>query len=115
MLDIGCGPVTDTIELAARAGPHGHVLRIDPDPTTITTAHNAAKTASVSEQTIHLLASSLAVPLTIVTIGSSGAGCRMATGAPQPRMAATHRPGDLADGMEIPLRPRHPHDVDGDG
>jgi ubiquinone/menaquinone biosynthesis C-methylase UbiE len=48
ILDVGCGPGTDTIPLAQFVGPTGQVIGIDNDNQMIVTANKKAKDADVA-------------------------------------------------------------------
>jgi ubiquinone/menaquinone biosynthesis C-methylase UbiE len=62
VIDIGCGPGVDTIELAGRVGPQGHVIGIDADPRMVAAANAAATKAGLGERVQHFVASSLSLP-----------------------------------------------------
>lgn len=52
-LDVGCGPATDTIALAALVGQTGHVCGVDIDPDQISLAREKAVAAGVEGWTTH--------------------------------------------------------------
>lgn len=62
LLDVGCGPGTDTIPLAGLVGPSGRVVGIDRDPSQIAVAARAAKSAGVDAWTHHLSADAAQLP-----------------------------------------------------
>jgi ubiquinone/menaquinone biosynthesis C-methylase UbiE len=53
VLDIGCGPATDTITFARAVGPQGNVEGIDHDPEMIATANERGRAAGVADWTRH--------------------------------------------------------------
>lgn len=63
VIDIGCGPGIDTIQLGRRVGPTGSVLGIDADPEMIAAAQAAAAAAGVAGWTEHRVGTSRALPL----------------------------------------------------
>jgi SAM-dependent methyltransferase len=62
ILDVGCGPATDTIDLAQIVGPTGHVYGIDHDPDMLAEAQRRAETAGVQKWTTHLQADAEVLP-----------------------------------------------------
>ena len=53
VLDVGCGPGTDTIQLAQRVGTSGQVIGVDYDADMIAEAEQRAQKAGVSAWVIH--------------------------------------------------------------
>ena len=53
VLDLGCGPGLDTVELARRLGARGRVDGLDHDPDMIRQADQRARTAGVAERVHH--------------------------------------------------------------
>ncbi len=62
VLDVGCGPATDTIPLAQLVGPSGEVIGIDYDPKMITDAEQRAQKAGVNTWVIHKCADAYELP-----------------------------------------------------
>lgn len=62
VLDLGCGPATDTINLAGMAGPDGRVVGVDHDPEMVAQANERAETAGVRGWTEHVRADAIALP-----------------------------------------------------
>ncbi len=62
VLDVGCGPGTDTIPLAGLVGPTGRVMGVDRDPAMLREADARAWHAGVREWVQHLHADALALP-----------------------------------------------------
>lgn len=62
VLDIGCGPATDTIPLASLVGPTGQVLGVDYDGAMIAEADQRAKEAGVSAWVNHRHADAMLLP-----------------------------------------------------
>lgn len=62
VLDVGCGPGTDTIPLAQFVGPTGHVIGIDNDNLMIVTANRKAKDADVAGWVMHKQADATSIP-----------------------------------------------------
>jgi len=62
VLDVGCGPGTDTIPLAQRVGASGQVIGVDYDADMITQAQRRAREAGVSPWVGHLHADATALP-----------------------------------------------------
>jgi len=63
VLDLGCGPGTDTIPLAALVGSEGSVVGIDSDPEMIRVADGRAAAAGCSSVVRHVLADASSLPL----------------------------------------------------
>lgn len=61
-LDVGCGPGTDTLQLADLVGETGHVTGVDVDPHLIHQANHRAVEAGVHQWTAHTLADANALP-----------------------------------------------------
>jgi ubiquinone/menaquinone biosynthesis C-methylase UbiE len=55
LLDVGCGPATDTLALAALAGPDGRVTGVDRDAAMIAEAERRAAAAGLGAQLEHRL------------------------------------------------------------
>ena len=62
VLDLGCGPATDTIDLADLVGPTGAVIGVDDDPALIAEANRSAVGACVDGWTTHIQADALSLP-----------------------------------------------------
>ncbi|GAC1619774.1 MAG: methyltransferase domain-containing protein [Ktedonobacteraceae bacterium] len=63
LLDVGCGPGTDTITLADLVGPTGRVVGVDYDPTMITEANRRAEQAGCSAWCYHQQGDAKVLPL----------------------------------------------------
>ncbi|HEV2460725.1 MAG TPA: methyltransferase domain-containing protein [Ktedonobacterales bacterium] len=63
VLDLGCGPGTDTIPLARIVGPGGRVVGVDFDPEMLAEAARRAHEAGVAGWVQHLQAEATALPL----------------------------------------------------
>jgi len=61
VLDVGCGPAVDTIEMARLVGPTGAVLGIDGDPAMVDEANRAAIAAGVGAFTRHVIGDAAAL------------------------------------------------------
>jgi ubiquinone/menaquinone biosynthesis C-methylase UbiE len=62
VLDVGCGPGTDTIPLAAWVGTSGQVIGIDHDADMIAEAERRAQEAEVGARVIHKQVDAIALP-----------------------------------------------------
>ena len=62
VLDVGCGPGTDTIPLAALVGPTGEVRGVDTDAAMIAEADQCAERAGVGNRAKHERADATALP-----------------------------------------------------
>jgi ubiquinone/menaquinone biosynthesis C-methylase UbiE len=62
VLDVGCGPGTDTIRLASLTGPMGIVIGIDRDPEMVAEADKRAKEAGVETWVEHTEGDAAALP-----------------------------------------------------
>jgi ubiquinone/menaquinone biosynthesis C-methylase UbiE len=62
VLDVGCGPGTDTIPLAQRVGNTGQVVGVDYDEAMIAEADQRAQEAGVSDWVVHRHADATALP-----------------------------------------------------
>lgn len=62
VLDVGCGPATDTISLAQHVGPTGRVVGVDHDPEMVATAQQKAEEAGVAAYVEHRQADALNLP-----------------------------------------------------
>ena len=62
LLDVGCGPASDTVELAKLVGTGGEVVGVDHDPAMLREADERARQAGVSAWVRHQRASSSALP-----------------------------------------------------
>jgi SAM-dependent methyltransferase len=62
VLDVGCGPATDTLTLAAIVGPRGHVAGVDQDAQMVAEADRRAAEAGVSDRVKHHRADAAALP-----------------------------------------------------
>jgi ubiquinone/menaquinone biosynthesis C-methylase UbiE len=63
VVDVGCGPGIDTIELARRVGGTGFVVGVDADAAMVEAADRAAAREGVGTFTRHVVANSTALPL----------------------------------------------------
>jgi len=63
VLDVGCGPGTDTIPLAQVVGPSGQVVGVDYDAAMIAEAERRAEQAGCSSWCRHLQANATTLPL----------------------------------------------------
>ena len=71
VLDVGCGPGTDTRALALLVGPAGTVIGIDHDAAMIAEADRQAVRAGLAERVRHYRAEASALPLESNSINSS--------------------------------------------
>jgi ubiquinone/menaquinone biosynthesis C-methylase UbiE len=62
VLDVGCGPGTDTIPFAQLVGPAGQVVGIDMDEAMIVAANRQAQEAGVSDRVQHKLGDASSMP-----------------------------------------------------
>jgi len=62
VIDIGCGPATDTIEFAEEVGPDGQVVGIDLDPGMVAIANTRAMDSGVDGWTNHLVGAASPLP-----------------------------------------------------
>lgn len=62
VLDVGCGPASDTIALSKIVGPTGKVIGIDHDPEMVDAANQRATDESVAHFVEHRLANGLELP-----------------------------------------------------
>ncbi|UCH25843.1 MAG: methyltransferase domain-containing protein [Trueperaceae bacterium] len=62
VLDVGCGPGTDTVALAARVGPGGEVVGVDYDHDMVSLAERAAAEAGVERWVRHRCADAASLP-----------------------------------------------------
>jgi SAM-dependent methyltransferase len=62
VLDVGCGPATDTLTLASLAGPRGHVAGVDQDAAMVAEADRRAAAAGVADRVEHHVADATALP-----------------------------------------------------
>jgi ubiquinone/menaquinone biosynthesis C-methylase UbiE len=62
VLDVGCGPATDTIPLARIVGPTGQVIGVDSDAEMITAANQTAQQAGVLAWVRHQQANAATLP-----------------------------------------------------
>lgn len=62
VLDVGCGPGTDTLTLAATVGPQGQVWGVDYDPQMIEEASERARGAGVDDWVTHVHADAADLP-----------------------------------------------------
>jgi ubiquinone/menaquinone biosynthesis C-methylase UbiE len=63
LLDVGCGPGTDTIDMAQLVGKEGLVIGIDYDESLIHNAYDRVRKAGVAAWTRHVVGHALAIPL----------------------------------------------------
>ena len=71
VLDVGCGPGTDTIPLAHSVGPTGRVVGVDFDETMVSEAEARARDAGVSDRVQHRQADATALPFDDDTFDSA--------------------------------------------
>lgn len=64
VLDVGCGPATDTLTLASLVGAGGQVVGIDADPAMIGEADQRAAQAGVNDCVTHKVGNVLTMPFT---------------------------------------------------
>src|SRR5215212_11828111 len=62
ILDVGCGPGTDTIPLASIVGQAGQVTGVDYDPAMVTEAQASAREAGASSWVRHKQADATSLP-----------------------------------------------------
>jgi SAM-dependent methyltransferase len=62
VLDVGCGPATDTLPLAGRVAPGGRVMGVDHDPEMIAEAERRAAAAGHGGEVEHRIADACALP-----------------------------------------------------
>lgn len=62
VLDVGCGPGTDTISFGSCVGPTGHVVGLDADPAMVATASQRAQDAEVAEWVAHQVGPATRLP-----------------------------------------------------
>jgi SAM-dependent methyltransferase len=62
VLDVGCGPATDTLPLAALVGPAGRVAGVDQDAAMVAEAERRAQAAGLGERVEHRQADAAALP-----------------------------------------------------
>jgi ubiquinone/menaquinone biosynthesis C-methylase UbiE len=62
VLDVGCGPATDTIALATRVGPEGCVVGVDFDPEMVALADTRAREAGCESTVTHRVADAMVLP-----------------------------------------------------
>jgi ubiquinone/menaquinone biosynthesis C-methylase UbiE len=62
VLDVGCGPASDTIALADRVGADGFVIGVDSDKATIAEAERKAIAAGVGDRVRHRCVHSMQLP-----------------------------------------------------
>ncbi len=62
VLDVGCGPGTDTLALAARVAPDGRVVGLDVDEDMVAKARAAATDAALSDRILHVMGDVGALP-----------------------------------------------------
>src|SRR5438105_1750801 len=62
VLDVGCGPATDTLALGALASPLGRVVGIDRDAAMIAEARRRASLAGMGEWVVHDEADATSLP-----------------------------------------------------
>lgn len=62
VLDVGCGPGTDTLPLAERVGPEGRVEGVDYDPAMVAEAERRAAGAGLAGRVRHRVGDAAALP-----------------------------------------------------
>jgi ubiquinone/menaquinone biosynthesis C-methylase UbiE len=62
VLDVGCGPGTDTIPLAQKVGSSGQIFGVDYDAKMIASAEQRAQNAGVSAWVVHKIADAVELP-----------------------------------------------------
>lgn len=70
VLDVGCGPASDTLALGKIVGPTGKVIGIDHDPKMIATADQRTTEAGLSDIVEHHLADGVTLPFADNTFDS---------------------------------------------
>jgi ubiquinone/menaquinone biosynthesis C-methylase UbiE len=70
VLDVGCGPASDTLELGKLVGPQGQVFGVDHDPAMVEEANKRAREAGVETWVFHKRAESAALPFESNTFDS---------------------------------------------
>ncbi len=63
VVDVGCGPAIDTIQLAGRVGPNGMVTGFDADPVLVDEANRHATLAGVGGCSRHIVADAAHLPV----------------------------------------------------
>lgn len=62
VLDVGCGPATDTLPLAELVGPGGHVAGVDRDADMVAEADRRAAAAGLADRVEHRVGDATALP-----------------------------------------------------
>jgi ubiquinone/menaquinone biosynthesis C-methylase UbiE len=62
IMDVGCGPASDTIQIASLVGPKGEVIGVDSDQDMIAKAEKTARQADLSTVVKHICADATALP-----------------------------------------------------
>jgi ubiquinone/menaquinone biosynthesis C-methylase UbiE len=62
VLEVGCGPATDTLALAAIVGPGGHVVGVDFDPQMVVLAEARTREAGLVPTVTHQVGDAMALP-----------------------------------------------------
>lgn len=62
VLDVGCGPASDTVAFAQLVGPAGQVVGVDHDPAMVAAAQQRTREAGVDQWTRHLVADAAHLP-----------------------------------------------------
>lgn len=73
VLDVGCGPGVDTVELARRMGPDGRVDGVDADPAMVAAADRRAGAAGLADRVRHSVAPADALPFATATFDATRA------------------------------------------
>jgi ubiquinone/menaquinone biosynthesis C-methylase UbiE len=71
VLDVGCGPGTDTLPLAALVGASGRVAGIDRDPAMVAEADRRAQAAGVAASVDHRVGDATALPFADATFDAA--------------------------------------------
>jgi ubiquinone/menaquinone biosynthesis C-methylase UbiE len=62
VLEVGCGPATDTLALAALVGPEGSVVGVDFDPEMVALADARTRESNLGATVTHQVADAMALP-----------------------------------------------------
>lgn len=62
VIEVGCGPGTDTVSLAELVGPNGRVVGVDIDPGMIREANERARVGGVQDTVNHIEADATSLP-----------------------------------------------------
>jgi ubiquinone/menaquinone biosynthesis C-methylase UbiE len=62
VIEVGCGPASDTLSLAGLVGPKGHVMGVDIDPEMVTAANARAEAGGFRDTVTHIVADAYSLP-----------------------------------------------------